>query len=457
MIDYETFEEMTQQLINQYKVPNSIVAIARHGKIVYEQTFGYGDVNESKPVTKDTIFGIASLTKSFTAVAIMQLADAGKLDIHAPVSTYLTNYELKDKLKEATIFHLMTHSSGLPPLSTLDEAMIRERNEKSMVDYLDQNGEQTIKTYDDLIKAISRVNLHAKPGALFSYSNDAYGLLGAIIENVSNMTYEQYVFENVLKRCGMSNTFFRIPSECSNVAIKVEQDEESGEMYVVQDWWDAPPMRATGFLKSTAQDMITYATLFITDGIVNGTRILSAKSVQQMIQPYMKMNPEKYYGFGLAITTNYYGEKLIDHGGSLQSISSKFAIIPEAGLTVIVLANLSGFPASRIMEYALSTYYERDLEAHHFSYPSYKVDAKKLALYVGEYYADEGMKVVLKIIDGTFFFSYKDALYKIKFISETIFQAYIDDVTELVEIIVNENGVAEAIAIFHRVVPRVSS
>lgn len=453
MKDYLHFEKAVQRLIDKYEVPDSMVAIGKHGKIVYDKAFSYANEKKTNPVTKDTVFGLASLTKSFTAVAIMQLAEKGKLNIHTPVSTYLPIFKIINK--EATIFHLMTHSSGLPPLSSLDEAMFRNRNDDSMIDYLDQSEAPIIKTYDDLIEKISSVKLHAKPGELFSYSNDAYGLLGAIIANVSNMTYEQYVIEHIIKPSGMKNTFFHVPQNYDDVAIKYEKDEESGRTYAVQDWWDAPPMRATGFLKSTAQDMITYSNLFITNGIVNGTRILSSKSVQQMTQPYTKMNPEKYYGFGLAITTNYFGKKLMDHGGSLQSISAKFAVIPKEGLSVIILANLSGFPASSIMEFALNTYSKRELNAQPVSYKDFEIDAEKLSLFEGEFQSDEGMKVVMKVMNDTFFFSYKGEQYATEFISENVFRAYIDDVIELVEIIVDKNGVAEAIAIFHRIVPKV--
>ncbi len=460
MKDYQQFEKAAQHLIEKYKVPGSIVAIAHHGKIIYEKPFGYRNMEESKRVTRDTVFGLASITKSFTCVAIMQLAEQGKLDIYSPVITYLPNFKIKNLgyLKEITIFHFMTHSSGLPPLPSLDLAMFRERNDESMIDFIDQHEETLLNTYDDLINFISNVALFSKPGKLFSYSNDAYALLGAIIENVSGMTYEQYVLENVIKRCGLKDTFFHIDDDktYNNITTCYEQHEEDGTIYAVQDWWDAPSMRATGFLKSTASDMLTFSTLFINKGIVNNTRILSEESVKQMLQAHIKMDPEKYYGFGFAITPNYFGKKLVDHGGSLQSISSKFAIIPEEGISIIVLTNLSGFPASKIMELALNTYFGRDLDAHHLSHEEYKVAPNKLALYEGEYQSGEGMDIVINVKNDKITFSYKGEYYPTKFICDNVFYAYMDDVFEPIEIVIDNAGNAIAISIFHRIVPKVN-
>lgn len=464
MKNRQTFEERMERLLNEYHVPGSIIAIAKHGKIVYEKAFGYKNVEKQEKIDGNTVFGLASLTKSFTCVAIMQLAEKGKLNIDAPVIQYLPKFALKNQedLKKITVYHFMTHSSGLPPLPSLDYAMGRERNDDSMVDYLElPDLENQIKSYEQLMTYISesKVKLFANPGDMFSYSNDAYGLLGAIIENVSGIPYEQYVLENIILPCGMSHTYFMIEDYKSyeNITSCYEVHERDGqnELYLAQDWWDAPAMRATGFLKSTANDMIVYASLFINQGVVNGTRILTEESVKQMLHPHMKMDPIKFYGYGLAITLDYFGKKLVDHGGSLQSISSKLAILPEEGITAIFLSNLSGFPASRMMECALNAYFGRDLDADFLSKEEYVVESDTLSLYKGEYRSGEGMDVTIEIKDHHLLFTYKEKVYPIKFIKENVFLAYVDDVAEPVELLMDESDMVYAISIYHRIVPKV--
>src|SRR5690625_5543934 len=117
-------------------------------------------------------------------------------------------------------------------------------------------------------------------------------------------------------------------------------------------------MRATGFLTSTASDMLKYSLLFLNDGTINGTKILSPESVKQMTTPHIEMDPENNYGYGFGLVKNYFGETLIQHGGGLQSVAAKFGILKDQNLSVIVLSNLTGFPAARVMELALNAYFK---------------------------------------------------------------------------------------------------
>jgi|SRR5690625_253489 len=225
------FEIRAQHLLEKYQVPGSIVAIAQNGKIMYEKVFGYRNIEKLEPVNRHTVFGLASLTKSFTCAALMQLVEKGKLDLNTPVITYLPHFSIKNNsdVNKITVFHFMTHSSGLPPLPSLDYAMRRKRNDETKVDYLEQEAKQ-LTTYDELMRFISEseVELVDQPGKLFSYSNDAYGLLGAIIEHVSGMSYEQYVLEYIIKPSGMEHTNFTIEDykEYENITACYEYIEK---------------------------------------------------------------------------------------------------------------------------------------------------------------------------------------------------------------------------------------
>src|SRR5699024_855395 len=154
-----------------------------------------------------------------------------------------------------------------------------------------------------------------EPGKSFSYSNDAYGLLGAVIENVSGMSYEEYLEKNIFAPSGMAHTHFLITDygNYDNISTCYERHERDGHddiIYPVQHWWDAPALRATGFLKSTANAMLKYSLLFLNNGTINGVKILSKSSVDQMTTAYIKMDPENFYGYGLGITKDYFGKTL---------------------------------------------------------------------------------------------------------------------------------------------------
>src|SRR5699024_7812610 len=118
-----------------------------------------------------------------------------------------------EKLSEMTIAHFMTHASGLPPLPSLDLAMVRKLNQELDTDYGDiPLKKDQLQTYEELLTFIGKKNIDlvSDPGELFSYSNDAYALLGAIIEKVTGITYEDYVMEEIIKTCQMSQTHFLI-------------------------------------------------------------------------------------------------------------------------------------------------------------------------------------------------------------------------------------------------------
>ncbi|MGM8213824.1 serine hydrolase domain-containing protein [Virgibacillus sp. W0430] len=451
------FEDEAKQLLTKYHVPGCIMAISYDGKIVYKKTFGYKNVEYQEKIDGDTVFGLASLTKSFTCVAIMQLVEQGKIDINEPITHYIPHFNLKNEQNrnKITVYHLMTHSSGLPPLPSLDYAMVRKRNNAPLADYLElPKKEERLMTYKQLMDSLATTDIELldRPGELFSYSNDGYGLLGAIIENVSGMSYEQFVLKNIIHPCGMTHTFFTVQEDKTYPNMTTCYEEYNEEVYVAQHWWDAPAMRATGFLKSTANDMMSYTSLFINEGVVNGKQILTKESVKQMVIPHIKMDPVKFYGYGLEITPNYFGQKLVQHGGSLQSISSNLAIIPEKKVAAIILSNLSGFPANRLMAYALNSYFGREINEEHFSTTEFNVTSGELALYEGKYCSSEGMVVTLKVIEGNkVSFFYKEKAYPITFIRKNVFLAYINDAIEPGEFLVDQQNSVYGISIYHRV------
>ncbi|WP_243354778.1 alpha/beta fold hydrolase [Bacillus litorisediminis] len=464
------FEETAQKLVEKYHIPGTSVALAKDGEVIYQKSFGFRNVENGYPINEDTVFGIGSITKSFTCVAIMQLQEQGKLHVHDAVIQYLPEFRLKDSstVKEMTIHHFMTHSAGIPPLSTLYYAMKRTMEiDPSVKDYksllVDEKEADYIDMYDQLMDFIASedVELLGNPGKHFSYSNDSYALLGCIIERVSGKSYEQYVYDHILKPCGMNRSFFTIDEygadDNVSMSYAIELVDDRERVYEAPIWWDAPAMRAAGFLKSTAKDMLKYAEIFRNGGVVNDKRILNESSVNEMMKHQIEIQPGKFYGYGLMITEDYFGTKLVEHGGNLKAIAAQMSILPEEGITGVTLTNLAGVPASRIMELALNDIQGRDPNASHMDLEEVDLPLEIIEKYVGDYVSNEGTKVLIGIENEKLTFTYRGSVYPIKPVGENLFLAQVNDLLELLQIHRDENGNAVSITCHYRKFPKVIS
>lgn len=455
----------TKRVLDSYQVPGAIVAMAHEGKMAYSNGIGYRDIENSLPVDNHTVFGLASITKSFTSVAIMHLQESGKLKVQDSVIKYIPEFYVKDQehLKAITIHHFMTHSSGLPPMSSLEYTMrLPDENYPGTYRHVGEDKkQQLIDTYEQLLTFIkeTNVNLIAAPGTHFSYSNEAYGLLGLIIERVSGKPYHEYVQDHIIKPCNMRHTSFRVEDYGSydNICKSYGSKSNDKEKYIESDlhWMDSVPMRSTGFIKSTASDMIKYAEIFRNKGLVDGTQIISSDSVKEMIKPHMKVHVGRYYGYGLSIVPDYFGATLVEHGGSLRSISSHFSVIPEKGVSGIFVANLMGVPVSNLLHKFLNTYFGRQMNTPYVEYEKYDVALEEIKQYEGVYVSDEGIRVILKIENDELVFEHEAGTYPTMFIRKNVFVVYFKDSESLIEVLLDECDSPYAITYNTRIVQKV--
>ena len=468
--ELKEFEKAAQDLVEKYNIPGTSVALAQKGELTYSKSFGFRNLEEALPINVDTVFGIGSITKSLTCIAIMQLQEQKKLSVQDPIVKYLPEFHLKDSstLKDMTIHHFMTHSAGLPPLSSLYYALKRTMEiDPSVQDHksldLDNKNIGYIDTYEDLMRFISELDIEllGKPGKHFSYSNDCYALLGTIIERVSGKSYEQYCYDHILNPSGMNRSFFTIEEykDDKNIQMSYAVDVEDGKRRVYQApvWWDAPAMRAAGFLKSTTKDMLKYAEIFRNNGVVNNNRILSEESVKQMMTCHIQTQPGKYYGYGLMITPEYFGTRLVEHGGNLKAIAAQMSIIPEEDLTGITLTNLAAVPASRVMELAFNSFQGREVNISHSDLDEVEAPLEALESFVGEYVSNEGTKVSIEVENGKLTFTYQDANHPVKMVGENLLLATVNDMKELIQFHRDEKAKVGRITFHYREFPKVSS
>ncbi|MCD6510288.1 MAG: serine hydrolase [Thermoprotei archaeon] len=348
-MDVSSLETFIMEKMSETKIPGLSIAVIEGNEIIYSRGFGFRDLNSGAPATPSTIYGIGSITKSFTALAIMQLAEEGKLDLRDPVDKYVP-LKLRPLGKPATIHNLLTHSSGIPALAYA-EAFIRG---------LLEEGETwlPIATPEDIIAFMRGAEewAVAKPGERFFYLNEGYVLLGYIISKVSGIRYVEYVKKRILRPLGMKRSYFD--------KDEVERDPDVATPYIIDKEGKHIPSRfpygitSDGGLLSNALDLAKYVIMYLDRGKLNGTEIVSAKSIELMEKPYIKVPFELFggeaYGYGLIVYPNFLGHKLIGHSGSVWVYTAFMGYIPERKIGVTVLANSSGYPLSYIGMYALA-------------------------------------------------------------------------------------------------------
>ncbi|WP_432361207.1 serine hydrolase domain-containing protein [Sporosarcina sp. UB5] len=447
-----SFDTYAEDYVEKHLIPGAMIGISENERVV-EKGLGYRNVEQKLPVTGDTVFGIASMTKSFTCAGIMKLQEAGKLSVHDNIVNYLP--ELKPsggQIERITIHHLMTHTAGYPPLATHVYARKNSiEQDPSAKDYgldLLNNPGPHIETYDEMLAFMANDDFEwlGEPGQFYSYSNDSYGLLGVIISRVSGQPYEQFIEENILKPAGMKNSFFdmQLLEKKEDVTTLYMKAKDGSHVYEAPLWWDAPSMRAVGYLKSTANEILRYLEMYWNEGVVDGTRILSKESIAQMIHPHIEYEPGRCYGYGLRIVPNYFGSTLISHGGGLKGVSSYMCAIVEKKKAGVILTNVSDVPSGDLLMSAINGTEGRELNASYSTYEVEELNAEELNKFVGSFISSEGMNVQVGLKDGRLAIESNEVCRTLKCIGKNFFIDE-DENDGILQFIENPNGDIERI------------
>ncbi|MFS0916582.1 serine hydrolase domain-containing protein [Brevibacillus sp. 179-C 1.1 NHS] len=464
-----SFEAYTQRLMEEFQVPGAIIAVAKDGELTYEKAFGYRDREEQAPIDLDTVFGIGSITKSFTCLAIMQLQEEGKLSVHDPVVTYLPEFRTPDEAqtKSITIHHFMTHTLGFPPLPSLIPAMLpslkADPTAEELLHHFEAHCKHPIDTFEDLMAYIEKLpfELLGPAGTEFSYSNEAFGLLGAIIERVSGKTYEAYVHEHILQPLGMERTVFHVEElvEQDNCTMLYTPRMNDGVREVVRapGWWDSPSMRAAGFLKSSARDMLRYAEIYRTGGLSQGTQMLSRESVKQMTAPHAPIDLTRSYGYGLGVLPFSEDYTLITHTGGLKGMTAQMIIVPEAGVTGVLLTNMDDAPITNLTLGLLNSLFGRPLETQFATFNDFDVPLARLQQCPGTYQSGEGdtVKIGIDEANSQLVLALGSEEFSLRPVGEDTFLFTRHNADTLVRFVRNRDGEINRLALGSRQLPKV--
>jgi CubicO group peptidase (beta-lactamase class C family) len=380
--------------------PGLSVAITDRGKTVKIITLGYANVDAKAPVTPDTRFAIGSITKSMTALALMQLHDAGKLDFNATVQHYLPWFSIDSGGKPILVHQILSHSAGIPD------------------DYSSESG----SVYD--VVALQKAKVLFPPGTAWSYSNDGIATAGAILTRLDGRTWPQSLQARVFDALGMSASFPVFTPEIMKTAAigyQWRDNDRPGALH--------PPLVASppidfvdpaGSVLSTPEDMAQYIRFYLNGGkTASGKQLVSPATFEQMTtadkynngKPAGDPNAElaeaptyyKQYGFGLSIF-NENGDHLIGHTGGISGYTACMQANLTRGFGVIAMANLVEAPLHpcAIMLYAMAV-----LRAQSEGKPLPPAPVtpdprvtKSAAAYAGTYTSPAG-KALKVVADGT--------------------------------------------------------
>ncbi|MAW91669.1 MAG: serine hydrolase [Altererythrobacter sp.] len=285
---------------------------------------GYGSANLEWDIsnTTDTKFRIGSVTKQFTAAAILLLQERGQLDIDQPVKTYWPEAPLS--WDGITLRHLLHHTSGIPNVTNFDEF--------SRWKFLPT-------TRDEMISRFADKELDFPPGEKWSYSNSGYLLLTAVVEEVSGQSYSDFIEENFFTPLGMSATAIDLTAQIVPKRASGYSPSDSGPLNA--DYVDMGIPSGAGALYSTTGDLLKWQR-----GLFGG-KVLKPETVALMTDPAVEAMPGSSYAMGLLVTEDEDGQ-LIWHGGGIEGFNAFLAHDPERDITVAVLANINGGAANRL-------------------------------------------------------------------------------------------------------------
>ena len=298
--------------------PGVAVLIAKDGEILYERGFGFADLEARIPVTPDTKFRIGSITKQFTAAAILKLQEDGLLRVHDPLSKFIPDYPRGDKV---TIHHLLTHTSGIHSYTSTSEFY--------------RTVSEDVKP-EDLIESFKGHPFDFDPGEEWLYNNSGYFLLGYIVEKVSGESFGEYLKRHFFDSLGMENTgvhSWDLPLEYEAVGYSYEDGKIEKALK-----WDMSRAGGAGALYSTAGDLYRW-----NEAVFNG-RVLSESSLKAAFTPVTLHDGSTAnaiggkYGYGWMIS-EVRGLKEIQHGGGFDGFNAYLTRYPEQKVTIVVLTN----------------------------------------------------------------------------------------------------------------------
>lgn len=354
--------------MQKYKIPGAAVVVVKDGREVFKKGYGYSNLDKKIEVDPDkTLFPAASVSKLFTATAIMQLYEQGKLDINENVEKYIAPYKIENNYNEIiTCANLLTHSSGVDEANEINGSTRNENDIKSQEYYFDNHKPKVVR----------------EPNTASRYSNQGYNLLGYVIEKVSGISYEEYINKNILEPLKMNNTLVRVKND--SIATGYEYNDGSfNEIPLAYQYTSG-----SSGINATPRDMENFMIGHLNNGEFYGVKILREETSKEMKKKQFTNNealPGMGYGF---IRSNRNGQEILKHEGGLPGFTTTMFLMPKENLGIYVATNsLSPLPFN-IEDEFLNQFYPQESSKYNNIQANFNKDYSK---YEGTYRSYDGI------------------------------------------------------------------
>ncbi len=321
-------DSLMRKVMRDWNVPGVGLAVIADGEVALSRGYGLRDIKRKLPVQADTIFPIASVTKSFTAFAVGLLVDEGKLEWDKPVRDYLPEFRLHDEAATARIAvrDLLSHRTGLPRHDGMWALTQLERSE--------------------LFQRLRHLPPSADLRALYQYNNLMFMAAGMLIQKLAGQTWEEFVGERIFQPLGMRDSTFAIRDVSQHPRLCTPYWGRKGEALRAMPHLEFESVGPAGTINSTVEDLSRWLSLHLHGGKLGRKALIRPETLAEMHSPQTVMpGPYKFpeipmgaYGMGWMISV-YRGYRRVEHGGNINGFTTRISMLPDEGLGVVFLCN----------------------------------------------------------------------------------------------------------------------
>jgi CubicO group peptidase (beta-lactamase class C family) len=326
---YDGVREFIRQQLSERRLPSVAVAVAREGKIIWEEAFGFADVENRIPATPHTMYSLASISKPITATGLMILKERGRIALDRPINEYLGEAKIAVRVGnpvDATVRRVANHTSGLP----LHYQFFYEDES-----YRAPSRDETIRRYGNCVTV---------PGERYQYSNLGYGILDYIIARVSGRSYAEFMRTEVFQPLGLTHTSVNIgPGLEKHQAIRYGLDGTPIPFYD----FDHPGGSA---VYASAHDLVRFGMFHLKAHLPDQKAILKDKTITEMQKATVGTGDKSGYGIGWGTNESPSGRLVISHSGGMGGVSTLLRLYPSEKIAIVVLSNASSNLPGQVME-----------------------------------------------------------------------------------------------------------
>ena len=357
---------IVQAHLDDEHIAGATVSVVKDGKIIFKKGYGYADIEKDTQVNPDrTLFRIGSVSKLFVWTAIMQLYEQGKVELDTDINEYLKDFKIPDTYDEpVTLKHIMTHTAGF----------------EDYILNLFAKDSAALKPLGNILKDEMPARVR-KPGTYSSYSNHATAIAAYIVEQISGMSFNEYVEEHILQPLKMNRTTFSQPIP-GNIDAELSKGYKYSGGELKEKYFEYVPLYPVGAASSTATDMARFIMAHMQLGTLDNKTILDSSTAKLMQSPAFRHHPDvnpMCYGF-MDVSQN--GVKIIGHGGDTFWFHTLMVFMPEKNLGLFVSLNsdAGGKVRGAMLEEFMDYYFPEDLEE-----PEFTMNMEDLKRFEGSY------------------------------------------------------------------------